>query len=221
MNDEKPVFEWRRFLITAVLVIFASGVTFAATWYVLDKSTAEQNEASDKLRVELQKQIDDLSKKVTVAAKTSDTTDATDSWNSYTSTDYKYTVKYPKTWVYKDYADPKFPYVAFADKNENLPASVNSGIQQIATRIVGLQMTKETLVSPEDLSKVTEEDVTVAGVSAKKFTKLPGRKADAEPDTKMVFYQLQLPSGKYLELSGIGDANITILENMIKTLKLS
>jgi len=67
---EKAHFSWIRLLTTIALVVFTAVLVFGITWFFLDKMTSENDETSDKLRIELQRQLDglrgDLKKSVTL-----------------------------------------------------------------------------------------------------------------------------------------------------------
>ncbi len=97
---EKEHFSWKRLVTTTLIVVFTAGVVFGITWFILDKMTNENEEASDKLRIELQKQIDDLRVKL---KNTSTTSKAGDS-QTYTNTKYGFEFTVPTDWTgYKIY----------------------------------------------------------------------------------------------------------------------
>jgi hypothetical protein len=92
---EKAHFSWKRLLTTIALVIFTGVLVFGITWFFLDKMTRENDETSDKLRIELQRQLDglrgDLKKSVTTAETISDLL-------KYTNDDYGYQLTFTNNW---------------------------------------------------------------------------------------------------------------------------
>lgn len=91
---ETEHFSWHRLLVTVLIVVVTAGVVFGITWFILDKMTREDQEASDKLRVVLQQQIDSLRAKVkSGATSTSDV--STVGWLTYKDSTYGYSFMYP------------------------------------------------------------------------------------------------------------------------------
>ena len=72
LEKAKPRFNWRRSLITVVLVLISAGVVGGVTWYLMDKNAKDLKVASDKSVTELEATITDLKKelesKITVSA---------------------------------------------------------------------------------------------------------------------------------------------------------
>jgi hypothetical protein len=101
-TENKKHIDWKRLGITTLIVILASSTTFLATWYVLDKSTNEQNEVSDKLRTDLQKQIDDLATKLKNSSVSTSTNSSTSTTQSTNSSDRSATTRYPHTYANND-----------------------------------------------------------------------------------------------------------------------
>ena len=91
-NEEKK-FSWKRLLITTSLVILTAVLTFGITWFILDKSVKESDEASNQLRIELQRQIDELRTKLKTDTTKTEASDLT-----YKNTDYGFQMTFPETW---------------------------------------------------------------------------------------------------------------------------
>lgn len=93
----KESFSWKRLLTTIAIVVVTAGVVFGVTWYILDKMTREDQEASDKLRVTLQNQIDELRGKLTTG--TTATTTAVVDTQKYTNSEFGFQITLPNDWT--------------------------------------------------------------------------------------------------------------------------
>jgi type II secretory pathway pseudopilin PulG len=70
-TSEKPRFNWKRLLVTVGIVLLAASLIGGTVWYFMDKQAREDRAAAEETAQELQKQIDDLDKKITVTSTTS------------------------------------------------------------------------------------------------------------------------------------------------------
>jgi len=104
--NEKPKFNWKRLLITVGIVIVTAGAIGGSVYYVMNQQAQKDKESAEKTAQDLQKQIDDLKKtetatSTTTTPTTTTTTDPTASWQTYTNTDHKFTLKVPTGWTAK------------------------------------------------------------------------------------------------------------------------
>jgi hypothetical protein len=220
-TETKPKVDVKKIIITTLLVILSAGAVGGGVYYVLNSNFKKEREANEKAMNEILDQvkvITDEKENPSAPITTPVVKDETADWKTFTSNNYGFSLKYPSGWVYKDYGDTKFPFFAFAESTNALPPANSDALAPVGVKVQGLPYTK-TDMGP-DLTKVTEESVTIAGVSGTKFTKLPGRTDDMYPGTKMVFYQVKSNSGKYLIFQGAQESNIVVLDQMIKTIKL-
>jgi len=94
----KEPFSWKRLLTTVAIVIVTAGVVFGVTWYILDKMTREDQEASDKLRVTLQNQIDELRGKLKTGTTATTTTATVVDTQKYTNSEFGFQLTFPADW---------------------------------------------------------------------------------------------------------------------------
>lgn len=76
--EEKQKFNWKRSLITIVIVLVTAGVVGGVTWYLMDRNANDIKAANDKSMEALQKTITDLKSQITdLESKTTTTTNTT------------------------------------------------------------------------------------------------------------------------------------------------
>lgn len=92
-QEEISQFSWRRLLTTTVIVIVTAGVVFGITWFILDKMVREDQEVSDKLRVKLQEEIDELRKELK-----NGTSDTSENSKLYKNVEYGFQFTMPDSW---------------------------------------------------------------------------------------------------------------------------
>lgn len=85
-------------------MLVAALVVGGTTWYVMDKSAKEIQQANEDSIAALQKQIDD--QEVTTTTTTTKTTDPTTGWKTFTQNLFKFTLKYPDKYSVNSVVQP-------------------------------------------------------------------------------------------------------------------
>jgi len=143
-------------------------------------------------------------------------TDATANWKVLTGT-CGFSIKYPDTWIYKDFGSTEGTNVAFADKVANLPPEQSDASPIIGARCSSDDASNTMTNTP---SKLVKETITIDGITAKKWTLLPGRPDDMAGDIKFVFVIIPLKNSKFLWVDNTNDQHADIYAKMLNTIDL-
>ena len=187
-----------------ILLIFCAVVGGGAWWYLGSQSDAG-NQANLTFKTGASTKADEETK----------------DWKTYTSEKNKYSIKYPKDWVYKDYSlKPEgSDSVGFAENESKLAPEQSDGSSTVSVSVSDTATNEATVSQHPD--KVKKETVTIGkDIEATKYTLLPGRTNDMAGDVKYVFVEVKLANGKYAIIGNTGDAQVDIYEKMLKTFKL-
>lgn len=185
-----------------VILILVAAAIGVGTWYYLTIGQKDSGGQSN------------LTWKETGSEETKD-------WKTYKNDKYKYSIKYPKNWVYKDYEQVGgSAMVAFADTEAGLPPEQSDAFAIIDISVISDKINESTLTQSPD--KLKKESITVGkDIRGTKYTLLPGRENDMGGDMKEVIIELnESVDGKYLHLVNNGDKFSEIFEKILKTFKL-
>lgn len=145
----------------------------------------------------------------------------TKDWKTYKNEKNKYSIKYPKDWVYKDYSlKPEgSDSVGFAENQSKLAPEQSDGSSTVGISVSDTATNEATVSQHPD--KVKKETITIGkDISATKYTLLPGRTNDMGGEVKYVFVEVKLAGGKYAIIGNTNDVQVEIFEKMLKTFKL-
>lgn len=77
MDQKQKMIDWRRLLITVMLVAVSSAITSSVTWFILDRTFNDTQATNANLIESLEKKITYLDNRLTGSTSTTDTTEAT------------------------------------------------------------------------------------------------------------------------------------------------
>ena len=148
-----------------------------------------------------------------IPAANNNTTSPTADWKTFTSTKYGFSIKYPSTWIYKEYAVGDLS-VAFAATAADLPKEQTD--EPMGIGFTAIPAEDLDAVTPTD--KILVEPVTIDGASANKITFLPGRPEEMYSDATIIDYRIPV-TGATLQIENFDDYQKAIFEQMIQSFK--
>lgn len=187
-----------------ILLLFCAMVGGGTWWYLREMRSDSGTQA-------------DLTFKTGASTKEDE---GTKDWKTFSSSEYGFSIKYPKDWVYKDYG--KKPegskMVGFADKESNLAPEQSDGHSVVDIAMVEEAIKESSLTQHPD--KLKKEEITIGNkISVIKWTLLPGRDNDFAGDSKLVMIEAKLENGKYAVITNTDDVKADIFERMLETFR--
>lgn len=203
-------------LIFSIIAAVASGI--AVYYYTVGKAELAKKEKDEELE-SLKKENETLKVENEQLKANEREVEQVESWKTYTSIKYNFSIKYPESWFYKDDYSSKKDFIAFASEDSELPKPETDESAKIGIRISSPLKDKERTNSPDKLEK---EKITIGeGIEATKVTLLPGRKDDLMGDLKIVTIEVPIAGNKIISIENTDDYEVAIFEKMLKTFKLA
>lgn len=216
----EPTNKNHRILVLTLTVLLTAGVIGGSTYYVLNQQNKAQQEYIDALRRDTLISKSGSNNEAT-KIETPTVEDETVDWKTYTASKYGYSIKYPSSWVYKDYelvTDGGTKLVGFAPDIAKLAPEQSDAWSTVDIRIGDSKIVAGELTYSPDKLKI--ETVEIGNeLSATKYTLSPGRE-DFAGNLKEVIYEIKTNSGRYVRVTNIDDAEKDTLSKMLETFKL-
>ena len=213
-------------LITAIVSL---GVAGGGVWYYQDQQAKRQKEDSDKKVAELQKQVEDSKKQIeelqksNESEKTTESTDETANWKTYTATKFDFSVKYPSSLSISDCQGlftaqdgPTFIASWTLDKNNKCNTSPVPS-PGIVVEEYPNNPTDGGKFTPDQQRVLKKEDIKINGIDVRKVW----WKTDNEHPGKITTAFYKNGRSILLQLEGENSTIETIYNKMINALKFT
>lgn len=145
----------------------------------------------------------------TLTPKPTTSENETANWKVYKNYKYNFSIKYPQSWVYKEYETEKLSLVFAPNENKiqkNQPRSTNCIIISVGTTIEDTQRANE--ISQKETVNIGKN------VLAKKII-LPANEMFRYP--KMIIFEIPIENNEVISIQNFNDCQLDIFNKMIST----
>ena len=193
---------WKKIGLTVLIILVVTGLIGGAYWYYVSNKTSDDSDLTGPIPKVTTKKATESAKKATSSAEK----DGTVGWKTFTSTAFKYSIKYPSNWSLSKKS-------GFIDEAKTTPfenvhlSSVGESKSSLAIRG---NFQSSWCSSPDTTKLCKEEESTLAGVKVKKWIYI---------DTETEVYLFQLENDSNIVMMTTPAGNKGLIDKILSTFK--